>query len=289
MRETVGLRSYGVLYEPQLLKRDALMFRKIGVICCERLIDIADRSLPELAPELRWLVEQGIVFDAPVDSFFEDSSLDNETREVLNDSEMLLAFYKGKVAQDSFVEEIRTHLELECSLRGLSLENVEEILKRTESLRGLTNSLIFGELLLRPLSSYYRNNNNMDVCSIFYATFPELVQQTADVGDVIDITINQLPIPDGSTPWEQIIDFRNDPDTQIKFRRFQVWMNKIVRANLAPREVEQELAVLLDEYRQHMELHFKKTNTSTLETILVAIGDRKFGDIVKIRYSLRDL
>jgi hypothetical protein len=151
----------------------------------------------------------------------------------------------------------------------------------------LLNSVVSSELFLRPLSAYYRNTKNMDVYPLFYNGYPELAQQTSGVGDVIDITINHLPTPDDSTPWEQIIDFRNDPDTEIKFRRFQVWMNEVARAKLTPKEIEDKLEWMLDEYRQHMELHKMKTNTSTLETILVALGDRKFGDIAKGLFSVR--
>ncbi len=143
------------------------------------------------------------------------------------------------------------------------------------------------ELLLRPLSVYYQNTKKIDAYPLFRSEFPQLYLQKAGAGDVIEITVNHLPIPDDSTPWEQIIDFRNDPDTEIKVRRFRVWMNEIVIAKLTPKEIEDKLEWMLDEYRQHMEVHRMKTNISALETIIVSLVDRKVGDIVKGLFSVK--
>lgn len=35
--------------------------------------------------------------------------------------------------------------------------------------------------------------------------------------DVVDVAINALPVSDDSTPWEQIVEYRSDPDSISKF------------------------------------------------------------------------
>jgi len=274
MRETIGFRSFVPIFVPKLLKRDALMFRKIGVLGCEAAINGNIQLPAEIVAELQWLIEQGVVFDLRISDLNKSDSVDDETKRLVGDWIRLEGHYQGKVEQ--IVKKMEEELAQEFK--------VDEYESTIRTIKALLGAAISSELFLRPFSAYYRNNKNIDAHPLFYGEYPELTQQTASTGEVID---NQLPVPDDSTAWEQIIDYRNDPDTEIKFRRFRVWMNEIVRAKLTPKEIEDKLEYLLDEYRQHMELHFKKTNTSTLETILVALGDRKFGDIVKIPFSVK--
>jgi hypothetical protein len=96
-------------------------------------------------------------------------------------------------------------------------------------------------------------------------------------------------MPDESVPWEQIIEYRSDPDSQSKFLAPRHWMSEVARA-----EVEEKLEYLVDQYRQHMRLHRMKTNVGTLETIVTAsaefLGDPvsfKWGKAAEALFSLR--
>ena len=276
MRGTIGFRSFIPVFFLELLKRDALMFRKVGVLGCTKILDEVKNLPAEVSTELRWLIDQGIVFDLPISPIItEDDLEDAETVKLVVDWIKLSERYEGKVEQ--YAQKLEKKLARELIIDGHKVD-----------VRGeLVNSLVSSELYLRPLTAHYRNNENMDVYPLFYNGYPELTQQTSSVGDVIDLTINQLPIPDDSTSWEQIMEFRNDPATEGKFLDLRNWMNEIARAKLTPLEVEQKLEWLVHEYQRHMELHRMKINVSALETILVSIADRKFGDIVKGLFSVR--
>jgi len=261
------------------------MFKRIGVPDCEDLVGLLDQlSGKDTANEFQWLIEQGIIFDSNPWDLYKDSSLDNETKILLDDSKKEIVRYKDPDRQRTVTEYVMHKMREHWGVDGETLNKNRQIINNFVQGASLTFS---SELLLRPLSAYYRNTKKIDAYSLFRSEFPQLHQQKAGLEDVIEITVNHLPIPDDSTSWEQIQDFRSDPDTEIKFRRFRVWMNEIVRAKLEPKEIEDKLEYLLDEYRQHMEVHFKKTNTSTLETVLVSLGDRKFGDIVKALFSVK--
>ena len=285
MRETVGFRTFVPVFFPKLLKRDAVMFKKIGVLCCEEIPELIAALPEEHAAEIQWLIEQGIIFDPRLLSALKNKDLqDNETDELITDSIKLTKEYQVKIEQ--YVSQIG-----ESSLWEYGQNTIEENVKLIKL--GLTNA-VFSELFLRPLASHYRNSKKMDVYPLFYTEYPELTQKTSGAEDIIKIAINQLPIPDDSTPWEQIIDFRNDPDTEKKFLGFRVWMNEIARAKLTPIEVEQKLEWLLQEYEQHMQLHRMKTNASTLETIVVSIAEfaedlakRNFSKLAKGLFSVR--
>jgi hypothetical protein len=101
---------------------------------------------------------------------------------------------------------------------------------------------------------------------------------------VIQLALKSLPIPDESTSWEQIIEYRSDPDSRSKFLALRHWMSEVARAELAPAEVEEKLEYLIDQYQKHMRLHRMKTNVGTLETI-VTTGAEFLGDLVSFKWG----
>jgi len=111
------------------------------------------------------------------------------------------------------------------------------------------------------------------------ANIPKLVESTA-----AEIVIKKLPLPNGLTPWEEILDYRNDPETQKSLRALRKWIRKISSEQLSVVEFEEELQSLIDEFETHMKLHKMKANTETLETIVKAPLEI-LEDIVKLKFS----
>lgn len=292
MKETVGLRSHLALYIPKPIKQDALMFRRIGIPDCEELIGIVEQvSGKDSATEFQWLIEQGIVFDPNPWGLYENSALDDETKHLLDEARKEMSRYKDLANQREAAEYLFRKMRENYPIDVLMMNQLRQFVEY------FVQAGIFafsGELLLRPLSAYYRNTKKIDAFPIFNSEFPQLHLQKTGMEDVIDITINHLPIPDDSTSWEQIIDFRNDPDTEKKFLDLRNWMNEIARAKLTPLEIEQKLEWLLKEYREHLKVHHMKTNASTLETIIVTGAEiaenlvkLQFGKLAKGLFSLR--
>ncbi len=111
------------------------------------------------------------------------------------------------------------------------------------------------------------------------AAFPILkrpidsIDSRAQKNDILELVINKLPVPSADTPWEKIIDFRNDPETQNKLLALKNWISEIPRSNFSIPEVEERLDHLTQEYRSYMELQRIKSNTGTLETIFVTTAE----------------
>ncbi|MFN2533483.1 MAG: hypothetical protein ABR555_19550 [Pyrinomonadaceae bacterium] len=61
-------------------------------------------------------------------------------------------------------------------------------------------------------------------------------------------------------------------------------MNEIVRAKLTAIEVEQKLEYIRSQYERHLALHKIKTNTGTLESIVVT-GSEILEDLVHFKFS----
>jgi hypothetical protein len=101
-------------------------------------------------------------------------------------------------------------------------------------------------------------------------------------------------MPDDKAPWEQIFDYRSDPDSQRKFLALRRWMSKIARGELSPAEVEEEVEGLIDDYQSHLKLHKLKTTTGTLQTIVETTTELlentikfNWGKAAKLLFSLR--
>jgi hypothetical protein len=112
--------------------------------------------------------------------------------------------------------------------------------------------------------------------------------------EVAKVTINKLPIPDETTSWEQIIDFRSDPDNQLALLRLRRWIRKIASENLSALEIEEELEWLLNEYENNLHLHKIKSNTSAVEIwvkspleVLENLVTLKFSKLVDPLFAIR--
>ncbi len=129
-----------------------------------------------------------------------------------------------------------------------------------------------------------RKLHNMDAYPVLSLRDFLLSNEKADKNDVVVIALDSLPVPDESTPWEQIIEYRSDPGSQSKFLALRHWMSEVARAELTPAEVEEKLEYLIDQYRRHMRLHRMKTNVGTLETI-VTTGAEFLGNLVSFKWG----
>jgi hypothetical protein len=114
---------------------------------------------------------------------------------------------------------------------------------------------------------------------------------------VLEVILKSMPIPDDQTPWQDIIEFRNDPESQKRLRRLRVWTRKFAKATTATSlaEMKQEIDVLLDDYEEHMKLHRMKVNKGTTQTLVTVAGKvaedfvkLKWGELAKLPFILRE-
>ena len=101
---------------------------------------------------------------------------------------------------------------------------------------------------------------------------------------VAQIVLKSIPIPEEQTPWEDILEFREDIEARGHFYRLKSWMNSLVSAGHSPHEVEDELRELLFEYENFMKIHRMKFNLGLLETIVTTSAEVAEG-LVKFKWS----
>lgn len=90
--------------------------------------------------------------------------------------------------------------------------------------------------------------------------------------EVYQLILEKLPLPSPETSWEQIIEFKSDPDSNRKFLNLRIWISKMSRSGIALNEIEEELEHLLADYEHHFNIHKMKFEHGTLQTIVMGIA-----------------
>ena len=89
----------------------------------------------------------------------------------------------------------------------------------------------------------------------------------------LSVILKALPIPDDTTPWEAILDFRRNAESIEKRQSLIAWQNKLFKQGLSAAEIGDELQYLLNEYSKEMKALKIKTRLSTIKTIFVAVPE----------------
>jgi len=87
---------------------------------------------------------------------------------------------------------------------------------------------------------------------------------------VIQFLMNDIPEPDPVTAWEQIVDFRTDPDVKNKYLALINWVNKMAVSSASVSDICDEYEYLYSDYIKHFKLHKLKYNNTMLEVIVTA-------------------
>jgi hypothetical protein len=263
------------------LKQEALIFNQIGVIGLNFVLALVSnsqaREILRLRPrpeiyDLLWLIEQGIIFD--VDERIPENALIES--EELNKYEAL--------RQEQIDRMINLPYEATNNRRDVLayLDKRAKIADKAE------------EYSLRSVCVQLRELCNIEAYPILWNELDLSEDSQAEKSDVIQIVLKALPIPDESTPWEQILEYRSDPDSYGKFLDLRNWMNEISRGVLTPIEIEQKLEHLISQYQRRMAVHKMKTNTGTLKTFIVTsleiledLAHLNFGKVTKTLFSFK--
>lgn len=88
--------------------------------------------------------------------------------------------------------------------------------------------------------------------------------------EVLRIAIDNIPVPDETTSWEKVWEFRSDKDSVGKLANFRVWVNELTRSNLPSNEIRDLLESKLADYRKSLEIHKIKFKLGFLEFVLGA-------------------
>jgi hypothetical protein len=293
-REEVPIASF--------LKQQALIFHRLAVPQLNSFLLNGEKitgEIKQVVAEMRWLYENGIVFDPQVEGRTIPSCTEREVeaiasiRHALGMIGILVGIDPNKILDT----------EDNIDLPEISDDDFNKIIKKLEKLptfleetRGkIAESPEFLEQVslmtmhqARMFSIELREVDGFDAYPILANAIPNTPQSPADKNNVVRLVLNSLPVPDDSTPWQDILEYRNDPDSIGKFWALRNWMSDISRQQLTPFEVEEKLEHLLYEYQKHLKVHKIKTNRKSFEAIVVAaaefledLANRRFSKLAK--------
>jgi hypothetical protein len=128
------------------------------------------------------------------------------------------------------------------------------------------------ELVVRLICLNLREQTDVRPYGLL-ATPPQFATENSVAAAIADVVLASFPIPNEDVAWDRIIEFRSDPDARTKFLSFRRWMANAVQRDLDPKDVSDELEYLINQYKQHMELHRIKYRMGTFRTILTVTAD----------------
>jgi hypothetical protein len=252
------------------LKRDALIFDRVAIpnFHIFRGISPQDRDLRN---ELEYLFENGIVFEPsikpspiPENNAPDPGTMGEEYRKCLE-----YESYWFEEMMDS--EGTRT--------KYSAYTKSEEEDEKVRTVQGL----LALQYNTRRVGIYLREVEKLDA----YPVFCEQLRHPYESGlptNIVQITLSSLPVPKDITSWEQILEFRDDPDSRCKFLALRNWMSEVGKGQFTQIEILQKIEYLLSEYSRHMELHKIRTNPGILRTIVLR-GAEAAENIAKLNFS----
>ena len=260
MAEFVAVTSIADISIP-MLKRYALLFSRIAVVGIQHV-----KENEELARELKWLQDQGVIFEPQY----------SDIRLLPDNSD--------------FNHFLRLEREVMSQAAPHLLAAVET--DREDEVRSLL--LLMMDTTLRTVSVELRELYQIEACPLLNFDILSFSEPHGKKTQVVEIALKSLPVPDELTPWEQILEYRSDPDSRHKFLDLRNWMSEVARGELTPTEIEEKIEHLVSQYQRHMNLHKMKANQGALQSIVVSSAEFaenlikiKWGQIAKNLFSLK--
>lgn len=144
----------------------------------------------------------------------------------------------------------------------------EDLEKWVESMQRLVSSVARIEAI------GLRSKDNLDAYAVISREHSSLDQDesTLPAHDVLKFAL-AVPVPDAHVPWQNIIEYRNDPESRKQFSTIKNCMTEIAQGSLAPAQAEETLQSLLHSYWQEMQRHQMYIEMKWLEVFVVTTAE----------------
>ena len=267
-KDVVAVLHQTLALDEAALKQVAVLFNRFAFFGLSSFGSLPDTH-QALIKHLTWLAETGILFEPEIqksdDQDFKNRMLhdiDELYKPVGLSAEDLLAARQDEEKAKEFKNKAR-QMGPALTSGAFDLAAVFAAIQR------------MSVNMTRLQAIQLRNFNNLDAHAIVPIEFNSLDQDDEHVNkhDVVRIVIAELPVPDRDVSWEQIFEYRNDPNSLNRFLDLRNWISDTARGKLTPREVEERLGPVLKRFRKQMEIHQLKTVTTTLEAFVTTTAD----------------
>lgn len=275
-KELIAIAHVAFIYNEAALKQLVTIFNRIAFYALSGALrpNAAHLFTPEFVKNRSMLVDLGILYEPDMETW--EPAADSATRtsvlSLFDDvNEMLRPF--GVSVEEMLAA--RNDKEEAKRIREKMALPVEELAAKVpDHARLIQTERRLTVNTTRMFAIQVRNQGNSDA----YATIPsedsslDDDDQRPNKHDVLKIAV-VVPVPDQQASWQQIIEYRNDSDSQERFFELKEWMSDISRGAIAEAEAQQKLEFLLDQYRRVLQRHEIQINWTKLEAFLVTSAD----------------
>jgi hypothetical protein len=267
--KTIGVFDGSLLMTKPNLKQLSLYFDEFYVIDVEKWQELAnlkdvDRSYlsKQNRKELDWLFNKGIIVPHT------------------------FPYEKEIVQVDEYKQD---YLLLSKLLNGKAYSDLIERRSTDLGQRQLATFLHKYSILKARLQCTFLNRNFSNNAFPIIDNLDDLSEVLPDLpkAHVLNVLLKKIPIPKVETKWEQIYDYRKDPDSKEKYLRISNWLSKIARKEIHTKEIYQEIEHLLIEYKKHMDYHKMKYDESYLNTSVLMNFDA-FQNLNKTKWDMKE-
>lgn len=278
-RTFIGIANFRpYLNDPQFPKKELFLFDKVVLLELRELLEGMKLSGLEYrlrqAAELEWMLDAGLVVE-------------------------------HDFAKHQRIEEVDLELEL-------AAEEQERMLRPLQEYLGTVDPSYTGGTLpdgLVDISLFWKSTERLSRAAAIQwnasrtaEALPILTTEQLDCSyrqglttcNVVQVLLENVPIPQDSLPLGDFLSFRNEPETREQLIGLRRWMRKASEGATNEVELAEEIEWLLSQYRKYMKLSGVKYTASTFEATMklaASVAQNlplfRFQEIAKTYFSLR--
>ena len=260
------------------LKQLTVIFDRIGIQGLSIDLSKAPFISPDFIKLRQWLAESGILFDLDFGKLKASTTHGYaKTREmILEDTDLFTKPTFGMGAQEMAVA-FREDEEKAAEIRKRGQEadksfqdgSIDPLKMWELSQRLSTNTT-------RMLACELRGIEDIDSYAVIPVEFSSLEQDDPRITkyDVVKIFLGALPVPVDHVPWQQIIDYRNNPETKGSSLLIKDWMSEAARGSFTLDQVEETFEYLVNRFRRNLETH--QINSTTMALVAYVVTNAVF-------------
>jgi hypothetical protein len=250
----IGILDVAQIHDDAEVKRAALLFDKIGFVGMAGVRDLGTmypchtrRYVRECERKLEFLIDNGIALEP----LHEERIAYNRLTAAWLDGEV--AKYTTPYTDDAAQES--SHFDLDAYTRNLGATSGPPL-----------------EQLGREVAGEYSRTTGERAVIVASAQSGEMPLPSG-VDLVVEVVLNQLPMPTSDTPWDDVLRFRDDNALRTSYFQLHRWINHAATQSNDRGVLRDELRALLAEYREAVQIHrlrFKQGGLRALLTIIAS-------------------
>ncbi|QCX39830.1 hypothetical protein FF125_15795 [Aureibaculum algae] len=179
-------------------------------------------------------------------------NFDKKTIENISNAILMQTFSTSM--RETLMEKLPANIDTEGSLKNIILSDILSIL-----------NIAAPTPILKNFNTSINNNFTKD--------YP-----------LLEFVLNKFPIINDNISFEQLIDYRNDSNSQRKFLALRNWMIDISKGHYTFKEIEEKYQYLYADYEAHLKWHKIRTRKGNLKIITITTAEIA-GDLVSFKWG----